>query len=293
MDTIIGIIEDSTAGQEQHWQELRAAQSRILENRDEKQVTNLQPPRKEIDSALVPSDRRSEVNRSMHITAKRWIVSLARNPDSSTSEHAFIIIEGIQNSAAVIWFIDFVTEGFVLRNQVGIKPGKIRLEKPEPVPMSHYLAMPYESRLIFAGKRNMFNLNHTAHLLSSSWQISSGETLAFIKSIEKKIRDNNFPKFTIVGHDSALGQISGATQSEEAGHNCFTWAKSVLLDLKEVKASGILSYSSLQDWIGCTTSNFLRDNRPLAKVNQLYRNFAIGAIFVAILATAFALTKTK
>lgn len=264
MDKIITIIEKNTAGQD--WQKLHEARAKIA---------NPSVP------VACLTERRSEVDITRKVRENYWIVSLARKPDAKNALHAFIIIEGIQGGNAVLWFMDFISKSGIY-TQAGFHAGRIRI-RPYSKPMTEYLSAPYESRLIFSSTSEMLTLHPNEYLLATSWEVPSEHVIQLINSVKQKIDAKDYPKFTIVGHDSVFGQSSAASQSEEeAGHNCFSWAKSILRELDEVKFSGKLNYSDIREWISEATSYLLKDTRPLAVANQRYKIVTLLSILFAM-----------
>src|ERR1700687_4568262 len=72
--------------------------------------------------------RNSEINKTYEINEDKWALSLVRMTQGTHQQHAFFVLEGIQNGKAVTWFMDLVGPGMsvFLPN---ITNSKVRVEE--------------------------------------------------------------------------------------------------------------------------------------------------------------------
>lgn len=233
--------------------------------------------------------RRSEIDPTRVITDECWAVSLARMPDRSNAEHAFIVLEGKAGGKSKIWFADFLARRRFDVVCPGTQDGKVRIEYYE----SEGITDP-ESRLLFKCQRKMMDVRVGDRLLYSTWLIAQTTAENLIHMIQEQER--NPPKYHALGHNSVLAEGSAISSSNETGHNCFTFAKMILRDLNDVFIQ--LPEDGLETWIVSATSRYLVDKQFL-KSRKWYRTpwsqqmlsflivGVVGGVVVSLLFKAF------
>jgi hypothetical protein len=198
-----------------------------------------------IDKLTRPKDKHSEVDSSRLITNDVWAVSLVRLPDSSNAEHAFLVLEGKKKNKFKIWFADFVRKD---STRPGMREGKVRKYTFE----SKAVVGPSSKLLHKCRAGSLMEINEGAWLLNSTWSISNANGEKLIQNID--MQKMNPPKYSILG-DSKLAGSSAA----ETGHNCFTFAKFMLHELKSKFIQ--IPEDKLEKWIASITSRYLVDKR--------------------------------
>ena len=229
-------------------------------------------------SAESGRSRQSEVDSSYKISENLWIVSLVRQPDSLRSQHAFIIIEGIEKEQNKIWFVDFVSNGGW---HVGTHNGKIRSFTHEKSINDNETSLIYFRQT--KSDKSMMNPKPGSKIITLSWQVEATKLKEMLNGIEEKIEKKQFPKFMIVGGGTVFSQASDLSNPDEEGgprHNCFTWAKEQLLSLKEDSIKQKLDdHMDELNWFAQITSRTLPDIRP-HKMKSGYVYYLVGAICV-------------
>ena len=216
-----------------------------------------------------PENKRSEIDPTRIITKEYWTVSLVRLPDSSHSQHAFLVLKGKSNNKSMIWFIDFVANDEYDLLLPGMRDGKVREDYHESteVPGS-------SSKLLFQGRKKMMEVHNSDRLLYSTWQIpkSAAETLM----LNIQAQRTNPPKYNILGN-SALAASSAASSSNTINHNCFTFARMILHNLNDKYIR--VPEDTLDKWIGSAASRFL--------VDKQFNKSRKTSIFALVLALGF------
>ena len=105
----------------------------------------------------------SEIDQTQIITDKDWTVSLVRLPDSSCSEHAFLVVEGKSGYKSMIWFIDFVARNPSDLYRPRMRDGKVRVDFHESNKVNGS-----SSKLLFQGHRMMMKIQKGDRLLLST-----------------------------------------------------------------------------------------------------------------------------
>lgn len=171
--------------------------------------------------------RKSEINTTFVIKKEEWVISLVRKADS-LSQHAFLVLEAIEQGKATIYFMDFIG-----RNWTTSLPnsdiGSVRYKS---------YSEPQDKPLIFCCESKMMDLKQGSSISSRSWYINSDDALLLLQSIQAE-RGKEFP-FNILGKQSILTASSATSSSKESGHNCFTWAREKLHSVKDdsIKVQG-------------------------------------------------------
>lgn len=218
-------------------------------------------------------DRYSEIDTGRLITDAHWVLSLARKPDSSHSEHAFLILEGREGNTAHIWFIDFVGRPILPNVPVSsLGDGKIRFK-------------PYEGslgdKLLFKCPDLMMDVHRGSQILSTSWNVPQSAARQLLESI--KAQQSDPPKFNLLGQSSLLAGSTASSSSTSRGHNCFTWARAQLnsLDLNYIVIGDM---ESRKDYVFARTSRVLPDKRPLSWYQrpEIVAGLAVGSAAVGV-----------
>ena len=174
--------------------------------------------------------RLSEVDSAHKITNDWWVLTLARKNSNVFQQHAFFMLEGIENEKAVIWFMDF--RGNPLKPN--IKPGHTVVEKIIADTEDDLLKTPLIFRSEERGeKKKMMDLKEGDSITCKIWPIKKEEALKLVGSIVRdKERGPHQPIFCIFGKGSLLTGSSAYSSNKERGHNCFTYAKKKIEELK-------------------------------------------------------------
>lgn len=197
--------------------------------------------------------RKSEVNSSFVINDTKSVISLARKANYLHEQHAFLILETIENGADAIYFMDFVGEDW-FKNIPNSNIGKVRLERYSrsegveakqsdhkgdfKVDTETSLSKPISSneKLIFKCKRRMMDLTPNDKIASKQWYIESHKASELIKLVKEQVDDPNsknkkrYP-FSWFGQQNPLTGSSATLSSKEKGNNCFTWARGKLMEV--------------------------------------------------------------
>lgn len=206
-------------------------------------------------------ERRSEVDSNHVITDQSWAISLARLPDFS-SEHAFLVIEGITGEQAQTCFADFVADKSALF-QDSLTPNGSKMG------------------LLYRCNYQLMNVKAGDKLLSNTWIIDKDKALSLIREV-KAMKP---PKYNILG-DTMLSLSSAKSSSNETGHNCFTFAKMVLRNLNEPTIR--VREDTLDRWVVSATSRYLQDDRSIQEQWYEAQSFKLmfGALTTAVVALA-------
>lgn len=94
-------------------------------------------------------------------------------------------------------------------------------------------------------------------LLLTTWLITktTAETLVLDIEAQQKIPS----EYNVLGNRSVLALSSAKSKSNFIGHNCFTFAKMMLLNLKYAFIQ--MPEDRIETWICSATSRFLVDNQ--------------------------------
>ncbi len=229
----------------------------------------------------VMNTRRSEVDRTRIITDEYWAISLVRLPDSSNSQHAFLVLEGKSGNESMIWFADFVAEGTLHTFSPGIKDGIVRTyyDSQEMVDPSR--------ELLFQCNKTLMEVRNGERWLHQTWHISEGTAQNFIKCIGQWKKKP--PKYNILGN-SRLAAGSAIASSTTTGHNCFTFARMMLLDLKDECIE--IPEGTLEEWVCSITSRYLVDKQFNNKWWQMSR-FPLMFTFLAGAVIAYSFVRLR
>ena len=111
----------------------------------------------------------------------------------------------------MIWFADFVAHDHLFASICsGLKKGRVRIESYE----EKEVGAPVE--LLYRCNRKMMKVAENSSVLSTTWSISKSKADLLIANLKKQQEDP--PKYRLLGKN---------------GHNCFTFAKTMLHDLKD------------------------------------------------------------
>ena len=157
-----------------------------------------------------PTVTRSEVDRTRIITNEYWAVSLVQMPYILHGDHVFLVLEGKKDDKSMIWFADFVAHNLVDIIWFKIKEGRVRIDFHEEVEVG----APVE--LLYRCEKKMMKITKDSRLLYSTWSIPRSKADLLRANLENQ--QANPPNFSVLA---------------KTGHNCFTFAKNMLHDLKD------------------------------------------------------------
>ena len=226
-------------------------------------------------------NKRSEIDSTRIITDKDWTVSLVRLPDSSNSEHAFLVVEGKSGNKSKIWFIDFVANKLDLYRS-GMRDGKVRVDFHESNEVHGS-----SGKLLFQGRKELMKIQKGDRLLFSTWQIRKFTAETLIKNIQAQ--ETSPPKYNILGN-TKLAASSATSNSNDTGHNCFTFARTMLRSLNDEYI--MIPEDTLDTWIISATSRYLVEKQFNNKSwkTQTF-GLVLALVFLAGVITAYIIPK--
>ena len=227
--------------------------------------------------------KRSEIDPTRIITDEDWTVSLVRLPDTSvSSEHAFLVVEGKSGNTSKICFLDFVASDRSDLFRPGMRDGKVRIDFHESIEVPGS-----PSKLLFQGRKMMMKIENGDRLLSKTWPIQKVTAETLIKNIEAQ--QASPPKYNILGN-TMLAASSATSSSKDTGHNCFTFARTMLRDLNDEYIT--IPENTLDKWILSATSRYLVEKQVNNK-SWKTTTFALilALVFLAGVITAYFLPK--
>lgn len=189
-------------------------------------------------------ERKSQINETYIIREDKWVISLARKDNVISgiwTQHAFLVLEGIENGKPTIYFMDFVGEHWEL-SLPNSEIGRVRFVEINGEEVDN--CNPSKNNLIFQCKSKMMNIITSDKIASKQWFINKDDALRLIHNVKS---EKNFEKkypFSILGKQSVLTGSSAESSNKVRGHNCFTWAK------EKLKAADIeVKGSDTVEWI--------------------------------------------
>ena len=158
-----------------------------------------------------PTVTRSEIDPTRIITNEYWAVSLVRLHRILHGDHVFLVLEGKTDDKSMIWFADFVAPDDLFASICsGLKKGRVRINSYEEEDVGAPI------KLLYRCNKKMMKVEKGSSLLSSTWSISKSKADLLIANLKKQQKDP--PKYRILANN---------------GHNCFTFAKTMLDDLND------------------------------------------------------------
>ena len=220
-------------------------------------------------------EKRSEIDPSRFITNAHWTISLVRLPNRSNNEHAFLVLEGQSGNTLMIWFVDFVANDALDLLRPGMRDGKVRIDYHETNedPGS-------SGKLLFCCGKKLMDIRKGDRLLHSTWQISKPTGEELVRQL--KMWQSKPPKYNLLGN-TILAAASATSSSNPTGHNCFTFARTVLHDLPDDYIE--ITADTLDKWIYSATSRYLVDKQPYNQ-GSVVVGFCGIFMFVASVVTA-------
>jgi hypothetical protein len=202
---------------------------------------------------MVVNTKRSEVDLTRMITDDYWAISLVRLPDASHKQHAFLVLQGMTGNKSMIWFVDFVANDTFDLLLPGMRDGRVRMDdyKAEEV-----VGSSPSGKLLFQCRTRLMKIRKGNRWLHQTWHITKGTAQNLIQCIDGWRKKP--PKYNILG-DSKLAASSATLSNNSTGHNCFTFARMILLDLKDENIG--IPEDTLEEWIGSITSRYLVDKQ--------------------------------
>lgn len=168
--------------------------------------------------------RLSEVDENFEIDEDSWVLTLARKPHSAHPQHAFFILEGIEDGKASIWFMDLVGPGLAPKLP-NILDAHIRIENIQDGSEDELKRNP----LLYRCQRIMMDLQGGETIMSRTWNIEKEDADRLIDAMKQD--KLNPPVFNIFGKNSIITGSSASSSSKERGHNCFTYCREKIENL--------------------------------------------------------------
>lgn len=212
----------------------------------------------------------SEIDESQDIKEDLWALSIVRKAGNALSQHAFLVLEGVESGVRKTWFFDFVGKppGQLLLNA---SYGYVRLYTSED-----------SSILLYSCPLRMMDLKNGDKIQSLTWGIDDEKGQSLIKFVQDEaIRTKNATiPFSILGSDSVVTGSAAASSSKDVGDSCFTWAKKRLKSC-DISLNLDLSTKWLNSLLSITALN-LNKKVPVSANSSLFKNPWITAASAAI-----------
>lgn len=245
-------------------------------------------------------ERQSEINPTFLIKEDRWVISLARLADTSLTQHAFLILEGIEAGKATIYFMDFVGPRW-LESLPNSEIGVTRFEKHEAFYADDEKNL---LRLIYRGTKRMMVLQPDNQIASKQWYIDQDHAINLINAIEIESKGrSDRQSFNILGKDSVLTGASAFSSNKEKGHSCFSWAKEKLHSIGDsnIQVQGSDMVEFINKIAAITALTLTKTHRLSAETREnknfyagLWKNpLLIGGVVVLSAAVAVAATQNS
>jgi len=223
-----------------------------------------------------PKMKRSEIDNSRYSNEDNWVISIARLPDTSTPEHAFLILEGVEFGKAITYFMDFVRDDNNPRDSRQHVPrlqgrGKVRI---------YNFDGEIDDDIVNKCAIRMMDVKNNQKIIFMSWNITRDQANSII--YEAKKDKNNPPLFHLLGQ----GNITVSSSSSEDGYNCFSWARKKLLDLNEPVIIERMQPDTIDRWVLAATHRYLPDSRY-----SFWSSRTGVAVAAAVISTAAVLGK--
>ena len=186
---------------------------------------------------------RSAVHDAFHLNYEIWVVSLMRKAEEGNTEHAFLMVEGINQFGNLV-----VKRYDLVKHEVrkGYADILIRPENDEE-----------NSNL-----ETVVNLTKGDKCFYQSWQITREQASHLHSNVllDRQIANDSHQgiSYQIVGNEAILPNPSSPSNICKQGHNCFTWAREKLRVLNDPAISNSIK-SKITDCIAAKTSLYLKD----------------------------------
>ncbi|MBS0358254.1 MAG: ankyrin repeat domain-containing protein, partial [Proteobacteria bacterium] len=204
---------------------------------------NYQKMQQWIEAKLNDEDRKySQINCSFPIDYNNWVVSIMRKPKGKSPEHAFIVLEGLDERTGkhTMWRFDLIKDPN--------KPEYSMIVPPEPKPI-----VASESEVVHETQL-LLKLTKGDKALFLSWSIGTAKKEQLLKDIKKDTLDP--PMYLESGSESLSAQSN--LSEEHNYHSCFTWSREKLRNLNIKNINDDLG-SQLTDWIVAPSSLYIPD----------------------------------
>lgn len=196
---------------------------------------------------------RSIINQGFQVHPSQWVISIVRQPkgDGVNSEHAFLVLEGVNDAERYI-IMRFDLAKYIYdqnkpfrqdREKNGYSDIRIRESGGEELQ-----DLRLYDNLIFESDQERIQ-----GLYAKSWNISRDQAQELIQNVKRDQETKIF--YNISGDESMSGSISQAS-SLKRGHNCFTWSREKLRQLKDERIT-IDNTSKLSDGFVSITSHHI------------------------------------
>jgi hypothetical protein len=128
-----------------------------------------------------------------------------------------------------------------------MRDGKVRMDYFESEG-----AVGSSAELLFRCTQKMLKIRKRDRLIQQTWLIPRPTAEKLIQNI--KAQQNNPPKYNVLG-DGELAASSATSSGNPIGHNCFTFARVMLLNVEDECIK--IPQDNLDKWIGSLPSRFL------------------------------------
>ena len=163
----------------------------------------------------------SEIDPTQIISDDFWAISLVRLPDRIHALHVFFVLEGKIGIHSRMWFADFVASDGRKLFFPGTRNGKVRIHEENTLAGS-------SQKLLFQCKRKMMTIKEGDPILSLTWTIPKLTAEQLLKNIYKQKKEP--PNYNVLGN-SPLAKKLANLNNNCSGHNCFSFATTMLHDL--------------------------------------------------------------
>lgn len=207
----------------------------------------------------------SIVDRSRSIYEDQWVVSLVAKPQGRNPEHSILLIEGIVADKCIFRRYDYVVGEPVepkagaanLVNLIKRKKGLVVIKEKECD-----FSDPLDERKQFFWAMIMKDQSMDEGCEGLSWALTDAQAEALHQAaIESQ---NNPPDYQISGNHSFF-----ASSSSQTGHNCYTWARKLLIDLNhpDIKNDARMK-TSLGDLLAARTTSHIAPEEKQSSANR-------------------------
>ena len=178
------------------------------------------------------------------IAKNNWVVALGRKMQGKTlnTEHAFLLVEGIQENGAV----------FIAKYELTVSKQGVSV-----LLINERTGTPTEVQKIFKDilwSKTPENIAAELQYNSDGWYKKSwAVTAKQASTLIANIKEDEFK--TIPYSISGIESVSGSSNSgsSKSGHNCFTWARQKLRDLKEPRINEELESGWMDKLVAVTS----------------------------------------
>jgi len=165
-------------------------------------------------------DARSILDKSLQLDYNNWVVGLLRKSNHKHSEHAFLLLEGMDAFGRFLY----------VRMHIATKDGEQKYENGYAgVRIEQHAELKLENRVAVLAKK----LGDVSDMVGHAWPVSRQQARQLVQAViteKEKSTNINGKLFEGVIPYSLAGEDSIFSLS---GHNCYSWARSHLLQLNK------------------------------------------------------------